>query len=77
MIRAPVIITTPTMLKLGDVCASAKVKRIRPSTRSNAEMYSCNGYFLLKPGMKAPIIMTGRTYFPQTQTRMLEKEMAS
>ena len=62
MTRAPDIIKTPIELKLGDVCASAKVKRISPTTRSTAETYSWNGYFLLKPGMKAPIIMTGSTW---------------
>jgi len=62
MINAPDIIKTPMALKFGDVCASARVNRIRPTTRSTADMYSCNGYFLLRPGMKAPIIITGRTY---------------
>ena len=61
MIRAPVIIITPMMLKFGDVCASANVKRIKPTTRSVADTYSYRGYFLLKPGMKAPIIITGKT----------------
>lgn len=61
MTRAPVIITTPITLKFGDVCASAKVKRIRPTTRRRAETYSWTGYFLLKPGINAPIIMTGNT----------------
>jgi hypothetical protein len=30
-------------------------------TRSRADMYSWNGYFLLNPGIKAPITITGST----------------
>jgi len=66
MTNAPEIITTPMTLKFGDVCASARVNRIKPTTRSIADTYSCNGYFLLRPGMKAPIIITGRTYNTKT-----------
>jgi len=40
MIRAPDIIKTPMMLKLGEVFASAKVKMIRPATKSSADAYS-------------------------------------
>ena len=61
MTRAPDTITTPITLKLGDVWASAKVKRISPTTRSTAEIYSCTGYLRRRPGMKAPIIITGST----------------
>eukprot|EP00262_Sarcandra_glabra_P016358 TRINITY_DN530_c1_g1_i3.p1 TRINITY_DN530_c1_g1~~TRINITY_DN530_c1_g1_i3.p1 ORF type:complete len:173 (+),score=5.67 TRINITY_DN530_c1_g1_i3:11-529(+) len=61
MTRAPDTITTPITLKFGDVWASANVNRIRPTTRSMAEMYSCSGYLRLSPGMKAPIIITGNT----------------
>lgn len=61
MIKAPDIITTPMMLKFGEVFASAKVKRINPTTRRIADMYSCAGYFRLSPGIKAPITITGRT----------------
>lgn len=62
MTRAPDTITTPITLKLGDVWASAKVKRIKPTTRSTADTYSWAGYFRLRPGMNAPITMTGRTW---------------
>lgn len=60
--RAPETMTTPIMLKFGEALASAKVKSIKPTTRRTAEKYSRGGYFLLKPGMKAPIIITGKTY---------------
>lgn len=50
------------MLKFGEVCASAKVKRIRPTTKSIANIYSWGGYFRRSPGMKAPITMTGKTW---------------
>lgn len=62
MIRAPVTITTPIMLKFGDVLASANVKSIKPMTRRTDAKYSRGGYFLLNPGMKAPMIITGKTY---------------
>jgi len=61
MIRAPLIIATPITLKFGDVWASANVKRIKPTTKSRADTYSYGGYFLLRAGMKAPIIITGKT----------------
>lgn len=64
MTRAPTIITTPMTLKFGEVFASAKVKRIRPITKRIAEIYSWMGYFLLKPGINAPITITGSTYTP-------------
>lgn len=38
--RAPDTIKTPITLKLGDVCASAKVNRIKPTTKRTAETYS-------------------------------------
>lgn len=67
--RAPETITTPITLKFGDVWASAKVKRIRPTTKRTADTYSWAGYFRLSPGMKAPIIITGRTWnFSLSQT---------
>lgn len=62
MTKAPDTITTPIILKFGELLASANVKRINPTTRRTAEKYSRGGYFLLKPGMKAPIIITGKTY---------------
>lgn len=62
MIKAPETITTPMMLKFGEVLASAKVKSIKPTTKRTAEKYSRGGYFLLNPGMKAPMIITGKTY---------------
>ncbi len=40
MIRAPDTMITPITLKLGEVCASAKVKRIKPTTKSTADAYS-------------------------------------
>lgn len=73
MIRAPETITTPITLKFGDVCASAKVKRIKPTTKRTADTYSCGGYFLLNPGIKAPIIITGKTYNTKFQLTNTEK----
>lgn len=49
------------MLKLGDVCASASVKSMRPMTSITADTYSWNGYLRLNPGINAPIIITGNT----------------
>ena len=48
---------------LGDVCASASVKSMRPMTSITADLYSWNMYLRLKPGIKAPIIITGRTWW--------------
>lgn len=62
MIKDTQTMTTPTTLKLGEELASAKVKSIKPTTKRTAERYSCGGYFLFKPGMKAPVIITGSTY---------------
>lgn len=62
MIKAPDIMKTPIELKLGDVWASANVKTIRPTTKSTAETYSWTGYLRLRPGMNAPIIITGKTW---------------
>lgn len=59
--RAPETISTPFKLKFGEVCASAKVKRIKPITNRTADKYSLGGYFRFRPGMKAPITITGRT----------------
>ena len=67
MISAPVIIKIPIILKLGDICASANVNSIKPRTSKKAEMYSWTGYFLLRPGMNAPIIITGNTWNPFEQ----------
>lgn len=61
MINAPVIIIIPIMLKFGDIWASANVNKIKPRTSKNAEMYSWTGYFLRRPGINAPIIITGNT----------------
>ncbi|GKD48415.1 hypothetical protein Tco_1277391, partial [Tanacetum coccineum] len=57
MIRALVTITTQIMLNFGDVLASANVKSIKPMTRKTYAKYSRGGYFLLNPGMKAPMII--------------------
>lgn len=40
MIRAPDIMITPRILKFGDALASAKVKMIKPTTKSTADTYS-------------------------------------
>jgi len=40
MIKAPDIMRTPMRLKLGDVCASARVNMIKPMTRRTADTYS-------------------------------------
>jgi len=61
MMRAPEIIITPIILKFGEVWASANVNKMRPITSNIADMYSWTGYFLLNPGIKAPITITGKT----------------
>lgn len=57
MIKAPAIFSTLITLKFGEACASAKVKRIRPTTKSTADLYSKGGYFHRMPGMRVHPIM--------------------
>jgi hypothetical protein len=35
---------------------------MRPMTSITADTYSWNGYLRLKPGINAPIIITGKTW---------------
>jgi len=60
-IRAPQTMKNLHILNFRDVWASSSVKIIKPTTSNTTDMYSFAGYFLLKPGMKAPIIITGKT----------------